>query len=323
MISNSEIRKYVTGRIKPFRGKLLGYSLLYTLLIGLINFSILFVVNFIVLFFSGILVGIVSGLFGSSISSEAMVNMVSQPIISIIQVLLGVLTFAFTIGFMKEILLSVNEQDNTTPIDFFKFGFEKFKKVAGLYFRLLLRYIPYALFMFAAIVLLVVGYAYLFSRDLATLGVVLLIFSCILLLLSIISFIVVFVRYQSLSYDYLYDDKDSSAKEIFKKSRESIKGYRFQWLRMSLFYYVIAFLVVIVAYLLLMLISFRGTIGLMNVQTAPTTILSIVLMIFPLVLIPCGSIALFILMSYFSAKRILNLNELYKLIKKEKVNPVP
>ena len=317
MISNGEIRKYVTERIKPFRTKVFGYSMVYFIIISAISSAIMSVI-YAITSLIGAGIGLVLQSITGSYEVVQMTSSISNSLSSIIQIVLYLLVFILSVGFMKEILLCVNEKDKTSPVDFFRLGFQNYKKLIKVYFRMYLKYLLASIVMVIGIPFIIIG-CIMFSEELglAVVGIILLLIGFFFVLAGSIISIIIFLQHQTLNYDYIYDEKDLSSKDLVKMARENIKGYVWQWTKMNFFYKVIFFFAFLALILILGLLIFVSSM-IITAQNGVATVVAIIFMILALVLFIGGIIAISIFMNYFEAKNILNLNELYKMIIKEK-----
>ena len=318
MVSNSTIRKYVTERIHPFRGRVFGYALVYSLLSGFISGTI---GCFAGALFSmlGMLISIpVCALFkleGST--AEGISNLFSSTCSSIISILISIFMFVLAIGYLRQMLLCVNNNNKTTPIDFFKLAFKDWKRSAKVYVRMILKYLPSMFILFFAILFLIISGVFLSEGGSAQIvGIILLLVGLLGFLVSGIWSLVIMIRYQTLSYELIYDE-ETEPKGIINKAKENIRGYTWQWTRMN-FFYAFIFFIINLFVITLFFIGFFFLMALASQAGNGAAAISIFAMIALIILFVPFCIADSLLLQYFTAKNIYNLDELYKAILKEK-----
>ncbi len=324
MVSNGEIRSNVTERIRPFRLKLFGYTLLYGLIVGTIAGII------------GAAVSLISNIVGIGISApigaafnlsandiKDIASFIAQGISSIVSIFTSIITFILTIGFMKEILLSmVNDGNKVSPVDFLKLGFADAKRLAMVYLRLILKALPATILILVGSVIAFIGGFIGGGENIAV--ILALLIGGLIFFAGVIWAIVILLLYQTVGYELVYDEVGLSAKEILVKARETIQGHIWQWTRMTYFY---AFIISIIVFFIT--IIFVAIVGIsVYITTAAgngAVAIGILLLVLAVIVFTVVVMAATLLSQYFSSKNILNLDELYKAIqieKREEVSPV-
>ncbi len=318
MISNGTIRKYVTERIKPFRLKVFGYALVFGIIIGVITGTIGSVLGFIASIIGALISLPISAIFNLAESDASSLNqLISQSLSSICSIVISLFTSVFAIGYTKEMLMSVNDNDDVSPVDFFKLGWSDWKRIVQTYLRLWLKYLPALIIIFVGAIITVVG-GFISGNEI--ISIVIALTGLAIIFAGWIYLLIVSLLYQTIPYELIYDET-SSAKDILIKARETLRGHFWQWTRMNYFYMFIFFIVMLVT-----IIGFTVLIGLFAylVSTAGNGaaaigILMLFIGVFAFALI---CIAASFLLQYFTAKNIYNLDELYKVIQKEKSGEV-
>ncbi len=323
MISNGEIRRKVTERIKHDRLKLFGYTLIYSMIIGTGGAILSFIVSLIAAILAALISLPLGALFSlNTDNTRAIINLITQSCSSIATIFITILTFVLSIGFMKEIILSMVPNDNKiSPIDFLKLGFNDYKRLIKVYLRLFLKSLPGAILIIVGYFICAIG---LLMSGAEIVAILISLFGGLVILAGIIWTIAILILYQTVAYELIYDEQGLSAKEILVKSRETLKGHTWQWTRMNYYYAFIAFIIVFFVTLL-----FVSTFGLSayiisNAGNA-AAVFGVLFMIFAVLIFAVTIAVVSFLLQYFTSKNILNLDELYKEIQSEKrgdVSPV-
>ena len=316
MITNGEIRRQVTEQIKPHRLKIFAYQFLYGMIAGAMGGCVGGILGFISSFIGG-LIGIVICMILKIEDYQAISNVFISPFYYTAMVALSIFMAVFAVGLVREIL-QLNSDNNVSPVAFFSLGFKDYKRTLKTNLRYWLKLLP-------AIILYLLGDVFFAIATITVnaeiLPIILAATGFLLYLVGGSLLIIYSLLYQALPYVLAKDEITQDPKQVLAKSRELLRGHFWQWTRMNFFYSFISFLIVFA----LVLVSVMGiALGVVITQNAGdgAVLFGVLLVVIMIILICVVAIASSFLMTYFSAKNVFNLNELYNAIEAEKSQTV-
>ena len=311
MISNSQIRREVTERIRPYRLKIFGYTFIYGLLAGLISGAI------------GGACGMLFGILGAMIALpicaifnlegadvSTITQLFSNSLSSVVSIALSIFMFVLAVGYMKEILLCVEENSKTGPVDFFNLGLKDWKRSIRVYLGILLKSLPGIILGFIGVFITTIAGVALGS---SIAGIATIILGVVITIIGFVWSFTVMLLYQTAPYELIHDDNGLDAKGILEKSRETIRGHLWQWTRMNFYYAFIAFVIIFFAIILFAVLMGASGYLASNAGNA-AAVFGVLVFVFVLLAFVAICIAASFLMQYFTAKNVINLDELYKAI---------